>query len=222
MITYTTIMGLAAGVALILLPMLAYQLYKNRIQTFDVWALTFGGLGMILTISGGHMSLFWPLQSPEKFKNFMFGEMTCAFGVLLILAAVYLWKRGNSVLAKGDQALDHLFTVAQPVSVFVFALGLALTAITIGAIQFEVFATAPSQEPILGTWPKSLVNLSLCALYALPAIGCLVTLPAVWVRSQKLMMVACSTWFVTGIGWLLVAVVVYYTHIAMDFNFRVK
>lgn len=220
MITFTSIMGLAAGVGLILLPMMMYLLYQNRIQSFDSWALSFGGLSLILISFGGYMSLTWPLKDPEKFKNFMFGELTCLMGILLLITAIFLWKRGKTVLDQGEQAIDYLFQAAQPLSIFVFAVGLALVANSIGAVQYEIFTTAPPQEPILGTWPKPLINLSLCALFILPAIGCLLTLPAIWMKSHKLMKLACSTWFVTGIGWVIIAVVVYYTHIAMDFNFR--
>ncbi len=220
MITFTSIMGLAAGVGLILLPMMMFQLYRNRIQSFDGWALNFGGLALTLLIFGGYMSLTWPLKDPEKFKNFMFGELTFLMGILLLITAIFLWKRGDTILEKREQAVDYLFQVAQPLSVFVFAVGLALLMNSIGAIQYKVFSFAPPQEPILGTWPRPLVNFILCSLYVIPTIGCLLTLPAVYMKSHKLMKIACSTWLITGIGWLIVATVVYYTHIAMDFNFR--
>lgn len=230
MITYTTLMGMAAGVAMILVVLLGYKLFYKRtaVTTFDGWALSFAGLGGILTVLGAHMSIVWPLQDPERFKNFMFGEPVFVLGVLLLLAAFFLWRRGDLLVdllgVKGgdrqEKAQMYLGSVMQPVVWIVFSLGLVLAACTVAAFQYEVFATAPSQEPVLGTWPKGLVNASLSLLYALPALGCLLAPLAFYVRSRNVLAVTGIALFLTGIGWLAVAVLVYYTHIAMDFNFR--
>lgn len=230
MITYTTLMGLAAGLAILLVTILGYRLFYKRtaVTSFDGWALSFAGLGGILTVLGAHMSIAWPLQNPERFKNFMFGEPVFVLGVLLVLAALFLWRRGDMLVdmlsAKSDgqeKVQVYLAAVIQPVVWIVFGLGLALAACTVAAFQYEVFATAPSQEPIFGTLPKSVVNISLCLLYALPAIGCLLVPLAFYSRNRAAMAVSGIALFLTGIGWLAVAVLVYYTHIAMDFNFRV-
>lgn len=229
MITYTTLMGVAAGLALILITRLGYKLVYRReaVRSFEGWALAFAGLGSILTLLSAHMTLTWPLQAPERFKNFMFGELNLAFGVLLLLAAFFLWLRGEKLLvlmtagaAKANEARAYILSVIRPVSWIVFGLGLALTACTVAALQYKVFATAPPQEPLVGTMPKDLVNLSLSMLYALPAIGALLTPLAVYKRNRSVMATVGIAFFVTGIGWLVVGALVYYTHIAMDFNFR--
>jgi uncharacterized membrane protein len=229
MITYTTLMGFAAGISMILVTVLGYKLFykQAKVDTFDGWALSFAGLGGILTVLGAHMSIIWPLQAPERFKNFMFGEPVLVLGVLLLLAAFFLWRRSDMLITllhgtKSQQkdARNHLFAVIQPVSWIIFGLGLVLGACTIAAFQYEVFATAPAQEPILGTLPKALTNTALSMLYALPALGCLLVPVAFYLRSRKVMLASGLLILLTGIGWLAVATLVYYTHIAMDFNFR--
>lgn len=226
MITYTTLMGLASGLGLILVTALGYKLFfkKQAVRSFEGWALSFGGLGAVLTLLSAHMTITWPLQDPERFKNFMFGELNLMFGVLLLMAAFFLWRRGDTLAAaagkKADDVAAYLLTVSRPVSWIVFGLGLALAACAVGAFQYEVFATAPGQEPILGTWPKELVNFSLCMLYVLPAIGALLAPWAVYTQKRSVMSAMGIAFLLTGIGWLSVAALVYYTHIAMDFNFR--
>lgn len=230
MITYTTLMGLAAGLAMVLVTVLGYKLLYKRsaIVSFDGWALSFGGLGAILTVLGAHMAIAWPLQNPERFKNFMFGEPVFVLGALLVLAAFFLWRRGDMIIqmleGKGgtqQKAQAYLTAVVRPVTWIIFGLGLVLAACTIAAFQYEVFATAPSQEPILGTWPKGLVNAGLSLLYALPAIGCLLAPVAFYTRHRSALALSGIALFLTGVGWLAVSVLVYYTHIAMDFNFRI-
>lgn len=220
MITYTSLMGLAAGLGMVLITLLGYKLFikKEAIPTFDGWALSLGGLGGILTALGLHMTLTWPLQSPERYKNFMFGEPILLLGVLFLLAAFFLWRRGDLLRKAADS--KYLTAVMAPMSLIIGGIGLALSALTLAAIQYQVFATAPPQEPILGTWPKPLVNGILTALYALPAIGCLVAPFAMRSRNRVLMTITGSAWMLAGIGWIIAAVVVYFTHIAMDFNFR--
>jgi uncharacterized membrane protein len=60
-IEYNTLMGVAAGLALILVPMLARKLYLRKKVSPEGWALSFGVLGLILAVLGGHMSMAWPL-----------------------------------------------------------------------------------------------------------------------------------------------------------------
>lgn len=220
MITYTSLMGLAAGLGMVLVVLLGYKLFfkKQSIVTFDGWALAFGGLGFILTALSLHMSLTWPLQAPERYKNFMFGEPVLLLGVLLMLAAIFLWRRGAKL--HDVSARTYMAAVIAPVSWIIGGTGLALAALTVAAFQYQVFATAPAQEPILGTLPKPLVNAMLASLYALPALGCLLAPFAIYTRNRIAMAIVGSTWLLAGIGWIVTAVVVYFTHIAMDFNFR--
>ncbi|MCX0269210.1 DUF981 domain-containing protein [Nocardia zapadnayensis] len=227
-ITYTTLMGLAAGLGMILLCTLGYHLYRQEsLPTFDGWAFSFAALGGILTVLGGHMTLTWPLQAPERFKNFMFGEPLLLFGVLLIAAAVFLRRSGTDLLElcrneSGNKAFDsYLLALLRPVVWIVFAMGLVLTACTVAAFQYDVFATAPQQEPLFGTGPmKRFLSVALCLLYALPAVACLLVPFVFYTRNRPAMAVSGIALFISGAGWLATAVLVYYTHIGMDFNFR--
>ncbi|MFI9537626.1 DUF981 family protein [Nocardia fusca] len=228
MITYTTLMGVAAGLGMILLCTLGYHLYAQKsLPTFDGWAFSFAALGGILTVLGGHMTLTWPLQSPERFKNFMFGEPLLLFGVLLIAGAVLLRRNGANLLElrRNDDGnkefVSYLLALLRPVVWIVFAMGLVLAACTVAAFQYDVFATAPQQEPFFGTGPmKSFLSVSLCLLYALPAGACLLVPLVFYTRNHLAMAVSGITLFISGAGWLAIAVLVYYTHIGMDFNFR--
>lgn len=228
MITYTTLMGLGVGLALPLVVVLGYRLLYRRVPvaSFDGWALAFTGLGAVLTALGLHMSLAWPLVNPERFKNFMFGEPVVVLGILLLLAGVYLWRRGPNIaedLAAGGpragRALDRVEDVLRPVTWVVFGLGLALGALTVAAFQYEVFASAPPQEPLFGDYPAA-GNLVLCLLYALPALGCLLVPFANLGRRRWVAALGGGSLLLAGLGWLAVAVIVYYTHVALDFNFR--
>lgn len=228
MVTYTTLMGMAAGLGMMLISTLGYRIYKQKsVPSFDGWALSFAGLGGVLAALGVHMTLSWPLQSPERFKNFMFGEPILIFGILLMLSAFFLWRRGQLLLdlrrsENGDDEFNsYLTAVLWPVVWIVFGTGLVLAACTVAAFRYEVFATAPRQEPVLGTEPtKSILNMILCLLYALPAVSCLLVPLVFYIRSRMMMAVGGVSLFLAGIGWLAVAVLVYYTHIGMDFNFR--
>lgn len=147
--TYNTIMAVAAGVALVGLVWFAREVFKERAQSTG-WALNFGVLGFILTTTGLHMTLTWPLAAGGfAFDNIIFGETSLGFGVLLLALAFYLWRRGD-VLAEPD-AVQRLAKTAQPISLFISFLGLALIAIAVAGVRYELFA-APPEEPISGAF----------------------------------------------------------------------
>lgn len=87
LILYNTVMGLAAGVALVLLPVFArYGAIASR-PVRNAWAWTFGVLGGVLTVLGVHTVVTWPLIGAA---NVIFGEPSVMFGVLLIVTAVII------------------------------------------------------------------------------------------------------------------------------------
>jgi hypothetical protein len=164
--TYNTIMSMAAGAGLVALVMFARDLLRHRpagvdgddgaeqIST-DGWALTFGSLGVILALTGLHMSLTWPLASGGfAFDNIIFGETSLGFGVLMTALAMYLWRRGDQIRA-AESPVREVARAARPLSIFIIGLGLALIAIMFAGIVYQFFA-APPQEPIsgwVGQWP---------------------------------------------------------------------
>ncbi|MEU3455272.1 DUF981 family protein [Micromonospora sp. NPDC006766] len=206
-------MGVGVGVALILVVLLGRALHRGTATTLDGWALALGSTGVLLAVSGLHMVLTQSIQvEGEQFKSELFGGMVGPLGLLLIAAAIYLWRRGDELLASPDPVC-RLYAVAGPPAVLVLGLGLSLIAITVGAAQHEIFGTAPVQEPILGTAPKALVNFGFTSLFALPGIGATLAPLGVWLRSRPLVAASGVALAAAGAGWLLAAVTVFYTHI---------
>jgi hypothetical protein len=123
--TYNTLMAVAAGAALLLLVGLGHRLGKGHPTEPDGWALAFGVLGLILTATGLHMTLTWPLAGQGfPADNVIFGEPALAFGVMLLAASGYLWRRGAEVLSGPDPQAGAA-RVAGPLSLFVLGMGLA-------------------------------------------------------------------------------------------------
>jgi uncharacterized membrane protein len=146
--TYNTIMSISAGAALISLIRFARALMREKDVHFESWALAFGVPGFILAVTGIHMSLTWPMAKYFPYDNIIFGETSFGFGVLLLAATFYLWRRGPAITESGDP-LRYIARVAGPLSVFIVGLGLALVAIAMAGLVFQLFA-APPEEPISG------------------------------------------------------------------------
>lgn len=146
--TYNTIMSVAAGAALMTLIRFARALKREKNVNLESWALVFAVPGFILTVTGTHMSLTWPMAKYFPFDNIIFGETSFGFGVLLLAAAFYLWKRGSEVTGS-DDPLRFVARTAEPLSVFIVGLGLSLIAIAAAGLVFRLFA-APAEEPISG------------------------------------------------------------------------
>ena len=143
--TYNTIMSVAAGAGMLSLVWLGWSLVKGREVSFEGHALNFGVLGFILTLTGAHMTLTWPFAKYFPFDNIIFGEPSLGFGGLLGAAAFLLWKRRETIETADDPAAQ-LVRIARPLSIFVFGLGLALIAIAIGGITFQLFAAPPQDR----------------------------------------------------------------------------
>lgn len=172
--TYNTIMAVAAGSGLISFVHFARDLKRGTDVHLESWALALAVPGFILAITGVHMTLTWPFAKYFPYDNIIFGETSFAFGVLLLAATFYLWRRGSGVMASGDPA-RYLARVAKPLSLFVFGMGLALCAIAMAGLVFKLFA-APPQEPISGMfagypWIEATF---MSGLFGLVGIGALV------------------------------------------------
>lgn len=223
--TYNTIMAVAVGAALIGLVMLGRQLLTSpqEVET-DGWALTFGVLGAILTATGLHMTLTWPLAAGGfPFDNIIFGETSLGFGVLLLGAALYLWKRGTDALAS-SKPVEKLARVAQPITVFVGGLGLSLLAIAVAGIKYQLFA-APPQEPISGEFAdyplvEAIFMSGLIGIVGLGALAFAVLVnrlrstgtAGVWARITGWL------WTVSGVLFLLFGAMNFFTHIGLIVN----
>lgn len=220
--TYNTIMSVAAGAGLILLVMLGRQLITRRTPLVtEGWSLAFGVLGLILSTTGLHMTLTWPLAAGGfPFDNIIFGETSLGFGVLLLAASFYLWKRGAELTAAENPA-ERLSAVARPLSVFILGLGLALFAIAIAGVTYQLFA-APPQEPISGAFADyPLVEaIFMSGLFALIGIGAVLFPFALTVttRASATQKIIGVVWGLAGVAFLLFGAMNFFTHIGLIIN----
>ncbi|WP_029252010.1 DUF981 domain-containing protein [Paraoerskovia marina] len=223
--TYNTVMSVAVGAGLILLVALGRDLLRSpRTVVTTGWALAFGVLGTILTATGLHMTLTWPLAAGGfPFDNIIFGETSLAFGVLLLAASIFLWHRGAAALER-DDAVEHLRETARPVSVFVLGMGLGLLAIAVAGVTYQLFA-APPEEPISGAFAEyPLVEaIFMSGLIALVGLGAILFPLAVRRGGSKTarhraVVVIGWAWLLAGIAFLLFGAMNFFTHIGLIVN----
>ncbi|KAA1423962.1 DUF981 family protein [Mumia zhuanghuii] len=225
--TYNTIMAVAVGAGLIGLVWLARDFLKDPSSISPSgWALNFGVLGTILTLTGAHMTLTWPLAAGGfPFDNIIFGETSLGFGLLLLFAAFGLWRRGDAILA-AENPREAVKALVKPIGVFVFGLGLGLIAIAVAGIKYQLFA-APAEEPISGAFADyPMVEATfMSGLIALVGVGA-VLFPFVidrlsrgvragrdWVAS-----ITGWVWGITGVAFLLFGAMNFFTHIGLIVN----
>ncbi|MFD4858253.1 DUF981 domain-containing protein [Streptomyces atratus] len=217
--TYNTIMAVAAGAGLLLVVALGRQLLApERIITPDGWVLAFGAVGFILVTTGLHMTLTWPLAGQGfPFDNVIFGEPALAFGVFLLAASFYLWKRGAE-LNSADRIV-RTARVASPISVFVFGLGLACFGIAAAGWKYTLFA-APPEEPVSGEFAKwPMVEASfMSGLYVLVGIGALLFPFALHRPKSWMAPVIGVVWGLAGLAFLFFGGLNYFTHIGLIVN----
>jgi uncharacterized membrane protein len=233
--TYNTIMAVAVGLGLVMLAMLGYRMSRGQgIQRMG-WAVTFGALGFILVLTGGHMSLTWPLSGPTAFDNIAFGEPSLAMGVILISVAFLIgadrpWRSGvagDPGTTPADELTaahwPRLAALLQPLSWFGAIMGLALIAIAVVGPVYGPWE-APPQEPISGEFADYpwLENAFIAILYAGVGLGAVLSPFALAKRSlegaRSLLRVIAVCWIVTGAIWIGFGAMNYYTHIGLTIN----
>jgi hypothetical protein len=219
---YNTIMGIAAGVGLLLVVWFGADLVRRRPIEWDGWALAFGIVGLIQFLTGLHMSLTWPIAFIAPWDNIYFGETCLAFGTLLLAAAFYLWRRGAELAGlEGDAQLARLQRVLRPNALFVFALGIALFWIGVFPLAYPVFE-APPQEPISGRfsgYPR-LESTAFALLYFALALGCLLFPWAIRTFNRKLLTIIALAWGIPGAGLVLFVAMNFFTHGGLTYNTR--
>jgi len=176
---YNTLMSVAAGVGLLLVVLLGREIYSGRVIVPEGWSAAFGVLGVILTLTGLHMTLTWPLAHIAHFDNIIFGEPSLAFGTIVMAAAVLLMMRRDLfVVALAERpVIDAVRSLAGPMSLFAGGMGLAMFAIAAAGWRYTLFA-APPEEPISGAFASYplLEATFISGLYVLVGVG-LVLLP---------------------------------------------
>ncbi|WP_080872714.1 DUF981 family protein [Oceanobacillus timonensis] len=228
---YNTIMCVAAGVGLLLILRFGSHLNNSKVGQLEGWAIGFEILGFILTLTGGHMSLTWPLaQIGFPFDDIIFGEPALAFGVLLLAASILLWRKSNLYLKQGIDMNDHkavskmlseeLPGLLKPLSYFAAAMGLALFAIAIAGVTYQLFA-APPEEPISGAFADYplMEAIFISVLYVIIGLGA-VLFPFALKRKPNLNVVKTIKycWRLTGVILVLFGVMNYFTHIGLIVN----
>jgi hypothetical protein len=222
-ILYNTIVGLAAGVGLLLIAQLLKQFSEGKKVQPEGFALAFGITGFIQTVLGLTISVMWP-YTKVLHANIMLGEPALAFGVLLIGAAFFLWRKRDAIVDLGQgneksvQASAYLLAVLRPVSVWVFATGLMMVSLLIAIIYYQL-GRAPPQEPISGYFGDTWVETGfLGLLWSLISIGALLTPTAVAKWNPKGMNIVRLCWTVAGGLLVLFSAMNYFTHIGLLMN----
>jgi len=233
--TYNTIMSVAAGAGMLTILSLGRRLSRTQRVSYEGYAVAFAVLGLILTITGAHMTLTWPFAKYFPFDNIIFGEPSLAFGVLLLGGAVLLWRRRSGLPIAGE-AVDGaapdapngpargLADVVAPLSIFIVGLGLSLGAIAIAGLVFQLFA-APPEEPISGAfaqWPW-VEAIFMSGLFGFAGIGA-VLFPFTAVRFAERERPSGLEWAtaaflgLSGLGFLLFGALNFFTHIGLVIN----
>ena len=221
--TYNTIMSIAAGAGLLSLVSFARALLRERDINLDSWALAFLAPGIILFTTGLHMTLTWPFAKYFPFDNIIFGETSLGFGVLLLIAAFYLWKRGAAIRESGDAAA-YLARASRPTSLLVVGLGLALIAIAFAGIIFQLFA-APPEEPISGAfaqwpWVEAIFMSGMFGVIGIGAVLFPLALRGMAVGTRRTGVQTLVGWCfgLPGLGFLLFGALNFFTHIGLIVN----
>jgi hypothetical protein len=217
MVLYNTLIGVTAGMALVLVPVLARRVHRGDPIAPAGWAMTFGVLGVVMTFLSATMVTTWPLTAKPQ-VNILFGEPTLLLGVLLVAASVFLWRRGEVLESAGAGAPQELHAVLSPVSWVVFALGLILAACTVAIFRFTAIGAAPSQEPIMGRFSEhpGVENTLVGLIYAFSALGTLLAPAAA--RDLGGAPARMAGWCMTVAGVVLTAysAMNYYTHVGLE------
>lgn len=218
--TYNTVMALSAGVGLLLVVDLGRRLRRGDHVGVEGYTVAFAVLGAILTLTGLHMTLTWPLAPIGfPFDNIIFGEPALVFGlILLAAAAVLVWQRAV-VSVPGPDRDAQILRLMGPTSLLGVGIGLACFAIAAAAIRYQLFV-APPQEPISGEfsqWPWVEITF-MSGLYILTGLGC-VLLPLALRRPQgPVAVVVGAAWGVAGLAFMLFGALNYFTHVGLIVN----
>lgn len=217
--TYNTIMSISAGSALMSLVSFARELKSGRDVQLEPWSIALGVPGFILTVTGIHMTLVWPLAKYFPYDDIIFGETSFAFGAILVAAAFYLWKRAERMLANRDVA-TAVSVACRPSGLFIVGLGLALLAIAAAGLNFRLFA-APAEEPISGAfaahpWIEAIFMSTLFGLVGVGAILFPIALRNFSTSGTTLSQsIVGWVWTIGGLGFFLFGALNFYTHIGL-------
>ncbi len=221
---YNTIMSVAVGAALCSLAVMGKDMAQKKEKEPIGWALNLGVLGMILFLTGLHMTLTWPLAAYFPFDNIVFGEPSLAFGTILLAFSFYFWKNA-AVIVETENVLIPIGKVGKQFKYFFYGLGLGLIAIGFAGVTYQLFA-APAEEPLTGYFADyPLVEaVFISALWAFTGVASLL-MPTVFKhfaqgKTQITSTVKISYLLLYGLGivFLLFGALNFFTHIGLIVN----
>ncbi|WP_217587442.1 DUF981 family protein [Lentibacillus saliphilus] len=228
---YNTIMAVATGVGLLLILRFGKHLMNEKVGQLEGWAIGFAIPGFILTLTGAHMTLTWPLSKMGfAFDDIIFGEPSLAFGVMLLAAAVLLWRKANlymkqDINMKNTKVVSGLLKeelpiLLKPLSYFAAAMGLGLISISFAGVGYQLFV-APPEEPISGWFHEypMVEAVFMSGLIAITGIGATL-FPFMLKDNPNPNVVKTITlcWKVAGIIFVLFGAMNYFTHIGLIVN----
>jgi hypothetical protein len=219
-VVYNELVAVTAGAGLIGFAWFLVHLVRNRRVDSEGWAGFFGLTGLLLLVLGLHTTVTWPFGGEGfEYANIAFGQPAAGFGALLLFAAVYLWRHRALFAGDVDKANATALAGLKPVAVFVGALGLAMAALAITFVRFQLGA-APPEEPISGRFGHLPIveALFLGGLWGVIALGALLFAVALLADRPRLLHWAVRAWLVGGVVLLLFGAMNFYTHIGMYYN----
>lgn len=224
--TYNTIMAVAAGAGLCSIGTTVRHAAERKQIVPEGWALNFGALGLLLFSTGLHMTLTWPLATYFPFDNIIFGEPSLALGTILLMLALYCWKRAG-VIRAAETPVAEMAATLRPMRYLFYGLGLGLIGIGAAGVTYQLFA-APPEEPITGLFADypMLEATAISTLYAILGVAALLTPgaldhfaeqlpPTAYSSSQKLVYVLL---LLDGSIWIVFGGLNYFTHIGLIVN----
>jgi hypothetical protein len=220
MIVYNELVAVTAGAGLLGFAAFLANLVRNKPIDSEGWAAFFGVTGLILLVTGLHTTLTWPFGGDGfEYANIAFGQPAAAFGALLLLSAVYLWRHRTQFDGDAEAASKAALAALKPAGIFVGALGLGMAVLAIAFVRFQLGA-APPEEPISGRFGHLpiLEALFLGGLWGVVAAGAILFAIALWTDRPQLLRWAVWAWVIGGVVFLLFSAMNFYTHIGMYDN----
>lgn len=214
-ITYNTTMGLAAGAIMLLLIVFARVVSQPQRPSLEGWAWMFVSLGLILAVTGTHMTLTWPLEQIEgapccAVDNVAFGEPAMLFGFLVVFAGIAIIRGEKNAFTRGVE-FDVIATVRPILYAGAFG-GIGLIMIGIAGIQFGMWGPPPPDEPIARLMGDSILERYYVAgTYAVTGLAAM-TAPFAPEHRVLGRVFAIST-LLGGMSWTFLAITLFYGHI---------
>ncbi|MEV0732394.1 DUF981 family protein [Polymorphospora sp. NPDC050346] len=231
LIMYNTTIGLAAGLALLLVPRFwavatgakaPLLLMPRNALSRSGWVAAFGALALVLYPLALISAVVHPLHSEKSWIDTIFSEPSLILASVLVAATWWLARAGRPAAGEDDVVDTNRMRGAMvPVTWIIFWLGIVLVFCAAAIVRFEAVGGAPAEEPITGRFGHlpALENLFFgLGLYGLAALGCLAFPAAVRGRAVAWQIVYWS-WTLAGLGFAIFSALNFYTHTGLLINF---